>query len=70
MSRMISAELLPKWRERYERRGRQGRSRMLDEVCEQFGYSRKHAIKLLRAKLPLASGCPKPGPRRAKTHTL
>ena len=40
MSRMMSAELLPKWRERYERRGRQGRSRMLDEVCEQFGYSR------------------------------
>ncbi len=64
MSRMMSAELLPKWRERYERRGRQGRSRMLDEVCEQFGYSRKHAIKLLRAKLPLASGRPKPGPRR------
>jgi hypothetical protein len=64
MSRMMSAELLPKWRERYERRGRQGRSRMLDEVCEQFGYSRKHAIKLLRAKLPLASGRPKPGPQR------
>ena len=38
--------------------------------CEQFGYSGKHAIKLLRAKLPLASGRPKPGPRRAKTHTL
>ena len=40
MSRMMSAELLPKWRERYERRGREGRSGMLDEVCEQFGYSR------------------------------
>jgi len=33
-------------------------------VCAQFGYSRKHAIKLLRAKLPAASGRPKPGPRR------
>ena len=55
MSRMMSAELLPKWRERYERRGRQGRSRMLDEVCEQFGYSRKHAIKLHQhgRRLPL-----------------
>jgi hypothetical protein len=23
---------------------------LLDEVCEQFGYSRKHAVKLLGAK--------------------
>ncbi len=27
-----------------------GRSRLIDELCEQFGYSRKHAIKLLGAK--------------------
>jgi len=64
MSRETSEELVPKLQERYERRGREGRSRMLDEVCEQFGYSRKHANKLLRAKLPVASGRPKPGPAR------
>jgi hypothetical protein len=27
-----------------------GRGQLLNEVCEQFGYSRKHAIKLLGAK--------------------
>ena len=31
-------------------RGREGRGRMIDELCEQFGYSRKHAIKLLNAR--------------------
>jgi hypothetical protein len=31
-------------------RGKKGRGALLDEVCEQFGYSRKHAIKLLGAK--------------------
>ncbi len=34
MSREMSRELLPKLRERYERREREGRARMLDEVCE------------------------------------
>ena len=50
MSRKIAEELLPRLRQRYENRGREGRTRLLDEVCEQWGYSRKHAIKLLRAK--------------------
>jgi len=31
-------------------RGREGRSRLVDEVCEQWGYSRKHALKLLNGK--------------------
>ena len=35
MSRETSPEGMPVPRERYERRGRAGRSRMLDEVCEQ-----------------------------------
>jgi len=30
-------------RQRYAGRGKQGRGVLLDEVCEQFGYSRKHA---------------------------
>jgi hypothetical protein len=41
---------LPRLRQRYMGRGKKGRGALLDEVCEQFGYSRKHAIKLLGAK--------------------
>jgi hypothetical protein len=37
-------------RQRYCRRGREGRSRLLDEVCELCGYERKYAIKVLSGK--------------------
>jgi len=50
MSQKVREEMLPRLRQRYAGRGREGRSRMIDELCEQFGYSRKHAIKLLNAK--------------------
>ena len=50
MSRSTREELLPRLRQRYLSRGREGRSRLVDEVCEQWGYSRKHALKLLNAK--------------------
>lgn len=50
MSQKVREELLPRLRQRYEGRGKEGKGRLLDEVCEQFGYSRKHAIKLLGAK--------------------
>ena len=50
MSQKVRKEMLPRPRQRYAGRGRQGRSRMIDELCEQFGYSRKHAIKLLNAR--------------------
>lgn len=50
MSQKVRAEMLPRLRQRYAGRGREGRSRLIDEVCEQFGYSRKHAIKLLGAR--------------------
>ena len=50
MSQKVREEMLPRLRQRYANRWRQGRSRMIDELCEQFGYSRKHAIKLLHAK--------------------
>jgi hypothetical protein len=50
MSRKIAEEVLPRLRQRYAGRGREGRSRLIDEVCEQWGYSRKHAIKLLGAQ--------------------
>jgi hypothetical protein len=50
MSQKVREEMLPRLRQRYVERGREGRSRMIDELCEQFGYSRKHAIKLLNAR--------------------
>lgn len=50
MSQKVREEMLPRLRQRYAGRGREGRSRMIQELCEQFGYSRKHAIKLLNAR--------------------
>jgi len=50
MSQRVREEELPKLRARYGRLGREGRSRLIDEVCEQWGYSRKHAIKMLAGK--------------------
>ena len=41
-------EQLNRLRQRSAGRGKQGKARLLDELCEQFGYSRKHAIKLMR----------------------
>lgn len=54
MSQNTRREVILKMRERYGRRGREGRSRLLDELCELCGYGRKHAIKLLGGKLPVA----------------
>jgi len=62
MSRAIKADLLPRLQARYARRSREGRSRMLDELCQDYHYERKYAIKLLGGSLPAASGRPKPGP--------
>ena len=50
MSRKIAEELLPRLRLRYTGQGRKERSLLMDELCDQWGYSRKHAIKLLGAK--------------------
>lgn len=46
---------------RYEGRGKEGKTRMLDEFCEHYGYERKHAIKLLGDRLPKAKGETRPG---------
>jgi hypothetical protein len=62
MSREIKADLLPRLQERYAKRGRAGRSRMLDELCQDYHYERKYAIKLLGGALPPPSGRKKPGP--------
>jgi hypothetical protein len=40
-------EQLAVYRRRYEGRGAEGKSRLLDDFCEHYGYERKYAIKLL-----------------------
>jgi hypothetical protein len=62
MSKELKREWLPKLQERYERRNRQGKSRMLDELCEDHQYERKYAIKLLSGSLPVCAGRVHPGP--------
>jgi hypothetical protein len=56
MSQELKKECLPKLQGRYLRRNREGKSRMLDELCEDYGYDRKYAIKLLGGGLPAPSG--------------
>ncbi len=40
-------EQLALYRQRYQGRGTEGKSRLLDEFCEHYGYERKYSIKLL-----------------------
>jgi hypothetical protein len=64
MSKELKTECLAKLIGRYARRNREGKSRMLSELCEDFGYERKYAIKLLGAGLPPGSGQVRSGPER------
>ena len=50
MSANSRAEVLAKCKARYQGRGKQGRGRLLDEVCALCGYERKYANKLLSGK--------------------
>jgi hypothetical protein len=56
MSQLSRKEYLAKMRWRYAQRGREGKSRLLDELCEVCGYDRKHAIKLLGGKPAATKG--------------
>jgi len=62
MSQELKIEYLGKLRVRYLGRSREGKSRMLDELCEDYLYERKYAIKLLRDVLPVSRGRVRPGP--------
>ena len=66
MSQELKKEWLPKLRRRYVRGSRAGKSRMLDELCEDYDYERKYAIKLLSDSLRVPSGRRHPGPERAR----
>lgn len=65
MSEKSLNEYIPRVKERYSRmRGKQARSRILDEFCATTGYCRKHAIKVLggrkrSGKGPGRGGAPK-----------
>jgi hypothetical protein len=54
MSAKSRKEVLEQARQRYGKRGRRGRTRLLDEVCELCGFKRKYAIKVSSGKRALA----------------
>jgi hypothetical protein len=62
MSEELKKDCLEKLMARYARRNREGKSRMLDELCEDFEYERKYAIKLLGGTRPPIPGRAHPGP--------
>ena len=64
MSKELKADWLPKLQARYLRRSRGGKSRMLDELCDDYKYERKYAIKLLSGGVTVGSGKVPPGPER------
>lgn len=64
MSQELKEEWLPKLQARYQRRHREGKSRMLDELCEDYDYERKYAIKLLGGTVAVPGGRVHPGPER------
>ncbi|HMO66441.1 MAG TPA: hypothetical protein PKE47_14665, partial [Verrucomicrobiota bacterium] len=64
MSRALKQGLLGKLQARYARRDREGKGLMLDELCEDFGFERKYAIRLLRGGVPAPGWRPRPGPER------
>ena len=53
MSATSRGEVLAQARARYQKRGKEGRSRLLDEVCALCGYERKYAIKVLGGRRPI-----------------
>jgi hypothetical protein len=67
MSKKTTEEYLEKMRSRYQGRGREGRSRLLDELCEVCGYDRKHAIKVMRPG-GYRRGAPRGRPGRGKVY--
>src|SRR5712691_8113494 len=64
MSKELKKAWLAKLLARYASRNREGKSRMLDELCEDYDYERKYAIKLLGGGLPPRRGRAHPGPER------
>ncbi len=63
MKKLSRNEQLAKWRKSYRQRNAQGKARILDELCEHYGYHRKHAIRLMNGtEEPAEPPSPRPGP--------
>jgi hypothetical protein len=63
MKSISRAEQLERWRERYQGRGPEGKAQLLDELCEEHGYHRKHAIRLLNGQEVAKKSPPGPEPK-------
>src|SRR6266404_9315770 len=61
---------LERLRRRYAGRGKEGKSRLLDEFCEQHGYERKYESKLLQGRLGCAQAKPRLAPSPSSAATL
>ncbi len=61
MSHVSKKEYLESCRQRYLSRNRMGRSAMIDEVIDTFGWKRKHAIKALKGKVTRGNNAKKRG---------
>jgi len=66
MSPKRKNEYAEKMRSRYQSRGREGKSKLLDELVEVCGLNRKHAINLMNQ--PLGSTVGRIGIRDRKLH--
>jgi hypothetical protein len=64
MSKALKKDWLHKLQSRYARRNREGKTRMLNELCEDYQYERRYAIKLFRSSATTDSRKVHPGPER------
>ena len=61
---MISREeQLERLRQRYGQRRPEGKRRIIDQLCEEYGYHRKHAIRLLNGRAQPKFSPPGPEPQ-------
>jgi hypothetical protein len=63
MKSISRQEQLESWRRRYQGRGPEGKAQLLDQLCEDYGYHRKHAIRLLNGAARQRQSPPGPEPR-------
>ncbi len=61
MSNQSKQEYLESARARYPSRNRQGKGKMISEISDTFGWTRKHTIKALNGKVNLAKKAKKRG---------
>ena len=67
MSRKSRFEYIGEKRRAYAKSGKAKRSRILDEVCETLGYTRKYVIKLLSGNIRYRERKEPRGPDPEKT---